>query len=121
LQLTIMMARPKRHPIVQSTESLRRMRFAPASYTIWCCWHANVLFVGVETVSLNIELPAQEIAALKQVTKLDNAADAVVRAAREFLRLQRLRELKAVSGKADSEDNWQELENLELAESDFPS
>ena len=50
-------------------------------------------------MSINIELPAQEIAALKQLTKLENDADAVIKAAREFLRISRLRELKAVSGK----------------------
>lgn len=71
-------------------------------------------------MSINIEMPAQDIAALKQITKVDNAADAVIQAAREFLRLRRLRELKAVSGKVDVEDNWHELEDLELAESDFP-
>jgi hypothetical protein len=71
-------------------------------------------------VSINIELPAQEIAALKQITKLENDAEAVIKAAREFLRLHRLRELKAVSGKVEFEANWQELEELELGESDFP-
>ncbi len=71
-------------------------------------------------MSINIDMPAQDIAALKQITNLDNAADAVVAAAREYLRLRRLRELKAVSGKVDFQANWQELEDLELAESDFP-
>jgi hypothetical protein len=72
-------------------------------------------------MSINIELPAPEIAALKQITKLDNEAEAVVKAAREFLRLTRLRELKGASGKVDFEDNWQQLETLELAETDFPN
>ena len=53
---------------------------------------------------------------IKQLTKLDNDAEAVVKAAREFLRLSRLRELKAVSGKVEVEPNWQELEVLELGE-----
>lgn len=72
-------------------------------------------------MSIIIDLPAQELAALKQLTKLDDDAEAVVRAAREFLRLSRLRELKSVSGKVELEDNWRELERLELAEPDFPS
>jgi hypothetical protein len=71
-------------------------------------------------MTINIELPAQEIAALKQLTKLDNDAEAVIKAAREYLRLSRLRELKAVSGKVEFEANWQELEELELGECGFP-
>jgi len=71
-------------------------------------------------VSITIEMPAQEIAALKQLTRLENDAEAIVQAAREFLRLSRLRELKAVSGKVEFEANWQELEDLELRESALP-
>jgi len=57
---------------------------------------------------------------LKQITRLENDAEAVTKAAREFLRLSRLRELKAVSGKVDFENNWQELEEREMGESGFP-
>lgn len=71
-------------------------------------------------MSISIDMPAQEIAALKQLTKLDNDAEAVIKAAREFLRISRLRELKAVSGKVEFEANWEGLEELELGESDFP-
>jgi len=71
-------------------------------------------------VSITIEMPAQEIAALKQLTRLDNDAEAIIQAAREFLRLSRLRELKEVSGKVELEANWQELEDLELNESALP-
>jgi len=71
-------------------------------------------------MSINIEMTAQEIASLKQITKLENDAEAVTKAAREFLRLSRLRELKAVSGKVDFENNWQELEQRELDVSDLP-
>lgn len=71
-------------------------------------------------MSIIIELTAQEIAALKQATKLENDAEAVAKAAREFLRFSRLRQLKAVSGKVEFENNWQELEELELDESRFP-
>jgi hypothetical protein len=71
-------------------------------------------------MSITIEMTDQEIAALKQVTKLENDADAVLQAAREFLRLSRLRELKAVSGKVEFEANWPQLEQLELDESGFP-
>ena len=71
-------------------------------------------------MSISIELTTQEIVALKKITKLENDADAVAKAAREFLRLSRLRELKAVSGKVEFEANWEELEGLELEESGFP-
>lgn len=71
-------------------------------------------------MSINIELTAQEIAALKQFTKLDDDAEAVTKAAREFLRLNRLRELKSVSGRVEYEANWRELEQRELEETDFP-
>jgi hypothetical protein len=71
-------------------------------------------------VSITIEMPAQEIAALKQLTRLENDADAIIQAAREFLRLSRLRELKAASGTVEFEANWQELEDLELRESSIP-
>jgi len=71
-------------------------------------------------MSITIEMSAQEIAALKQLTRLDNDAQAIVQAAREFLRLTRLRELKAVSGKVEFESNWQELEEMELKESALP-
>jgi len=71
-------------------------------------------------MSISIELTAQEIASLKKLTRLENDADAVAKAAREFLRLSRLRELKAVSGKVEFHANWQELEALELEEFRFP-
>ncbi len=71
-------------------------------------------------MSITIEMSAQEIAALKQLTRLDNDAEAVIQAAREFLRLSRLRGLKAVSGAVEFESNWQELEDLELKESSLP-
>lgn len=71
-------------------------------------------------MSITIEMSAPEIAALRHLTRLDNDAEAIVQAAREFLRLSRLRELKAVTGKVEFEANWQELEDLELNESALP-
>ncbi|MSQ96239.1 MAG: hypothetical protein EXR98_17035 [Gemmataceae bacterium] len=71
-------------------------------------------------MSITIEMTPQEIAALKHATKLDNDAEAVTKAAQEFLRLSRLRELKAISGKVEFDDNWRQQEKLELDQSDFP-
>lgn len=70
-------------------------------------------------MSITIDLTAQEVAALKQFTKLQDDAEAVAKAAREFLRLSRLRELKTVSGKVQFEENWRELEELVLGEVSF--
>jgi hypothetical protein len=67
-------------------------------------------------LSITIELLPQELAALKQITKLDDAAEAVLQAAREFLRVSRLRELKQASGTVEFDNNWKELEQLELGE-----
>ncbi len=72
-------------------------------------------------MSISVELTQDELAQLQQITQLPIAAEAVGHAAREFLRLKRLRELKAVSGKVDFEDNWQELEARELKEMGFPT
>jgi hypothetical protein len=63
-------------------------------------------------VSITIELPPQELAAIKQLTRLENDADAIVQAAREFIRIIRLRELKSASGKVDFELDWRRLETL---------
>jgi len=69
-------------------------------------------------MSITINISTQEIEALKQLTHLDNDAEAVTQAAREFLRLSRLRELKSASGKMDFDDsNWRKLEELELGDS----
>ena len=71
-------------------------------------------------VSITIEMPAQEMAAIKQLTRLEDDAAAIVKAAREFVRLTRLRELKTASGRVDFESNWEQLEDLELNESSLP-
>ena len=71
-------------------------------------------------MSITIDMTPQELAVIKQLTKVENDAEAVLRAAREYVRLSRLRELTTVFGKVDFESNWQELEQLELDETPFP-
>ena len=71
-------------------------------------------------MSIRIELPAPELELLKRITRSSDDAEAVVRATREFLRLSGLRELKSASGKVEFDHDWQKLEALELAETDFP-
>jgi Arc/MetJ family transcription regulator len=66
---------------------------------------------------ITIEFTSQEIAQIKQITQLHTDSEAVTQAAREFLRISRLRELKAASGKLDFEDQSTSLEALELDKS----
>ena len=49
-------------------------------------------------MTIPVELNSDELRQLKELTKLDNDAAAVGQAARDYLRLRRLRELKGVSG-----------------------
>jgi hypothetical protein len=63
-------------------------------------------------VKTTIELTAREIAELKQLTGIEDGAEAVSRGVREFLRLSRLRDLKAVSGKVEYEADWQKLDDI---------
>jgi hypothetical protein len=53
---------------------------------------------------------------MSTVTDLQSETEAVAKAAREFLRMTQLRELKAVSGKVDYCDAGDELEAMELRE-----
>lgn len=71
-------------------------------------------------MSITIEMPVQEMAAIRQLTRLENDAEAIVKAAREYLRLTALRELKSASGKVDFDATWQELEDLELDQTSLP-
>ena len=67
-------------------------------------------------MSVTINLSFDEVAQIKRFTELQNETEAVAEAAREFLRMTRLRELKAVSGKVDYCDAGDKLEAMELRE-----
>lgn len=71
-------------------------------------------------MSITVELSSEEIAQVTRLTNVENTAQAVAQATREFLRICRLRELSAISGHVDYDDDWQRLEALELSEVDFP-
>jgi hypothetical protein len=75
---------------------------------------------GGQVMSVIIEISPQEIAALKQATHCDQDAEAILQAARQFLRQTLLRELKGASGKVDFDANWQAWGNLELSQSAIP-
>ena len=71
-------------------------------------------------MSITVHLSHDEIAKIKELTRLDDEAEAVSKAAREFLPVASLRQLKTASGKIDFKDNWRELESLELSETQVP-
>lgn len=71
-------------------------------------------------MSITVELNSDEIAQMTRLTNQQDGARAVAQAAREYLRICRLRELSAMSGLVDYEDHCERLEALELAELDFP-
>ena len=67
-------------------------------------------------MSVSVNLSSDEVAQIKRFTDLENENEAVTKAAREFLRVVQLRELKAASGKVDYQDVGVDLEALELRE-----
>jgi hypothetical protein len=71
-------------------------------------------------MSIAVELNSEEISQMKRLTNQPDSAQAVAQAARDYLRICRLRELSAMSGQVDYKDNWERLEALELAEVKFP-
>lgn len=72
-------------------------------------------------MGLIVDLTTEEVAQLKLYTHAEDGAAAVSQAAREYIRLNRLRELKAVAGKLDFDDVSLQLETMELSEVDFPN
>jgi len=56
------------------------------------------------------------MAQIKRFTDLENESEAVTKAAREFLRVVQMRELKAASGKVDYQEVGEAMEALELRE-----
>ena len=68
-------------------------------------------------MNLALDLTQDELSELRRHTRVTDDADAVSRAAREFLRICRMRELTSVAGKVDYEENaWRELDQAELAQ-----
>ncbi|MBM4090440.1 MAG: hypothetical protein FJ276_13620 [Planctomycetes bacterium] len=71
-------------------------------------------------MGITVTLSNEELAQIKQLTQIDSDSEAVGHAAREFLRLRQLRQLKSISGRVEYEDNWRDLESLEIGETAFP-
>ena len=70
----------------------------------------------ITVMSVTINLSSDEVAKIKRFTRLASESEAVAKAAREFLRVVQLRELKAASGNLDYQEVGEEMEALELRE-----
>jgi hypothetical protein len=83
----------------------------------WGAWHngkAKVASQGESDVTTTVHLTEEELAELKELTKLDDPAKAVRAAMQDYLRYARRLQLKHLSGRVHMQDNWQELEAAEL-------
>jgi hypothetical protein len=69
-------------------------------------------------MNVTIDMSPDELAEIRRFTELDSNSDAVTKAAREYLRVTQLRELKTASGKVDYQDVGNAMESLELREQD---
>ncbi len=67
-------------------------------------------------MSVTVNLSLDEVAQIQRFTELENESEAVTKAAREFLRVMQLRELKAASGNVAYQDLGEAMETLELRE-----
>ena len=67
-------------------------------------------------MNITVDLSSDELAQLKHATELEDERQAVTKAAREFIRLSHLRELKAASGTLDYADMSDAMETLEFRE-----
>jgi hypothetical protein len=63
-----------------------------------------------------LSIPGKLIEDLVKETGAKNKTQAIIQAAEEYLRKKRVEKLLALQGKLDLEDNWQEIEALEMGE-----
>ena len=64
-----------------------------------------------------IELTNEEFEELKTLTNRDDPNAAIRVATDEYVRYAKRMRLKDLSGRVQMDDNWRELENVELSES----
>lgn len=63
-----------------------------------------------------IEMTDDEWKTLQTLTRIDEANEAVRTAVREYLRVAAVEALKRSAGTIEIQENWQDLERLELEE-----
>lgn len=74
-------------------------------------------FVRDISMNLALQLTERELTELRERTKVSDSAEAVTRAAREFLRIYRLRELTSTATSFEYDESaWQELDEAELSQ-----
>jgi hypothetical protein len=71
-------------------------------------------------MSINIEVAPQELADIRQYMNCETDALSIQEALRDYVRIRRLRELKLLAGRVEFDDNWQQLEEVELKETELP-
>ena len=65
-------------------------------------------------MSTVVHLTDQELAELRELTKISDPAEAVRAAMLDYVRYARRMQLKQLSGQIRIQDNWQELEATEM-------
>jgi hypothetical protein len=65
-------------------------------------------------MTTELDLTPDEITELKHLTEQSDVTSAVQVATREYLQYARRQQLKALSGRIEVQDNWRQLEALEL-------
>ena len=65
-------------------------------------------------MSTTVDLSPEMLADVKALTRLEDDSAAIRQAMSEYVRYARRMALKAVSGKVEMQDNWSELEAIEL-------
>jgi hypothetical protein len=67
-------------------------------------------------VRATLNIPDRLIDDLVKETKAKNKTQAITLAIEDYLQKKRLEKLLSLQGKLDLEDNWREMEDLELGE-----
>lgn len=65
-------------------------------------------------MSVNVEISQNDLAEIQEITGIDDDAECIIAAIKEFIRIRRLRELKFASGRVEYEERLNELDQLDL-------
>jgi hypothetical protein len=70
-----------------------------------------------DAMQIPVDFTPQELAALRALTNSEDASEAVRIAAIEYIRHCKRQELRALAGKVEMAENWQDCEAAELNDS----